>query len=233
MSSDLTVIRVPQPKYGINEIVYFKQSASLGYIECAKVSAVYYDTNIGKNIYLFNFKKSKPDMRTVGDRIDMKHGFTTYMTEDSLLTYIEALQIKANYLRYEYQKSESQLASLVGQPVMIIYGNGHPIHDGDITTVTDDYTDFSSVNIGNSLRRNYEIKNEGESDLLLIGNPLVRISGDDDFTVAKYPDTIIVAGSYSIFGITFAPTVTGRRVASVLINSNVGLYDFMIEGIGI
>jgi len=109
--ADNTIIRPPQPKYGINEVVYLKESALLGFLEPAKVFRMRYDPDYKGYIYTFVYKRSKRRPQIAGDAIDLRSDKTIELSEDNLLTYVDALELKVTFLRSELAKAESQLAS--------------------------------------------------------------------------------------------------------------------------
>ena len=112
MAEDNTIIRPPAPKFGINEIVYFRESAMLGFLETAKVTLVHYDPSVARNVYTFVYRRTKQNNQIAGDAIDLRSGDKQiHMVEDNLVTYKEALQIKANYLERELIKTQQQIAN--------------------------------------------------------------------------------------------------------------------------
>ena len=108
----MTIIRPPAPKYGINEIVYFKESAMMGHIEPQIIKYAAYDPGTNKMWYSFVFRKSQPTTQTVGDAIDLKSSVVIRIPEEDLITFKEALEIKRNYLVSELQKVEARLSEL-------------------------------------------------------------------------------------------------------------------------
>ncbi|GGP06566.1 hypothetical protein GCM10010992_27080 [Cloacibacterium rupense] len=125
-------------------------------------------------------------------------------------------------------------------PEMNVKGNGVSIADGDITPSTADYTDFGSVDVSTgTLARTFTIENLGTGALNLTdASPYVTILGTDaaDFTVTVIPSTPVAASGTTTFEITFNPSATGTRNASVSIannDSNENPYNFNITGVGI
>ena len=88
-----------------------------------------------------------------------------------------------------------------------------------------------------SLTRTFTIQNAGTGSLSLTGVPRVQITGSSDFTVTAQPVSPVAAnGGGATFQITFAPTATGPRTATVTIINNdatEGSYQFAIQGNGI
>lgn len=116
----------------------------------------------------------------------------------------------------------------------------------DATTITDGTlvpaagvgTDFGTVNIGAaSVTTTFTIDNTGTDALNLVGTPLVLIDGTfaSDFLVSADPDASVAAGGSTTFDITFSPSGSGLRTASVTIfsdDSNHPSYTFNIQGTG-
>jgi hypothetical protein len=239
-TSNTNIIDIPKPKFGINQVVYIRESALNGYLEPQRVSIAYFDPDIGKYWYSFKFKKSPPVTQTVGDIIDLKTKTQIQILEDDLCEFEEALIIKSNYLANELNKTMTQLHSVSGGPEIDVYGSNVKITDHDLTPSPSDFTDFGEQIVdadpAHGLIRPFEIRNNGNFDLSLLGNPLIRIIGDDDFTVVSLPINLIPPGSTSVFRIAFKPLAIGRRVATILIASNDkndSMFTFVIEGQGV
>jgi len=81
--------------------------------------------------------------------------------------------------------------------------------------------DIGSTFITNPKNTVFKIKNEGDAQLNLTGDPKVQISdGESMFTVASQPSTPISPGSYEDFSIKFDPTTVGQKTATITIQSN-------------
>jgi hypothetical protein len=122
-------------------------------------------------------------------------------------------------------------------PEINIMGNGQSISNNDTTPSTTDGTDFGPVDVAtDTLTRTFTIQNLGTGSLSLSGAPKVQISGSD-FSVTTQPVSPVVAnGGTATFQITFAPTTTGLRTATVTIannDANESSYQFAIQGNGI
>jgi len=124
-------------------------------------------------------------------------------------------------------------------PEMDVKGNGVSIIDGDSTPATSDHTDFGTVDVSTgTLTRTFTIDNIGTAALNLTGaSPYIVISGTNaaDFTITALPNTPIAAASSTTFSITFDPSATGTRTATITIandDSNENPYNFNISGIG-
>ena len=103
--------------------------------------------------------------------------------------------------------------------VQVTDGAGNLILDGDTTPSTDNQTSFGSVNVGSSLARTYTLENEGARSLGVAG---VTIGGANaaDFSVTQQPASSLGKNSTSNFVVTFRPTATGARNATVTITTS-------------
>ncbi|HMQ04014.1 MAG TPA: Ig-like domain repeat protein [Pyrinomonadaceae bacterium] len=124
-------------------------------------------------------------------------------------------------------------------PEINIKGNGQSIVDGDTTPDPADHTDLGSTMVsGGTVMRTFTIENAGTSDLNLTGSPLVEITGSNpsEFTVTAVPTTPIASGGgTTTFQVTFDPSSTGLREATVSIANNdadENPYTFAIQGTG-
>lgn len=121
-----------------------------------------------------------------------------------------------------------------------ITGNGANIASGSTTPLTNNHTDFGSVDItSGTIVRTFTIQNTGASVLNLTGaSPYVVISGANsaDFSVTAIPSTPIVAtNGTTTFQITFDPSAVGARAATISIandDSDENPYTFAIQGTG-
>jgi FG-GAP-like repeat/HYR domain/Abnormal spindle-like microcephaly-assoc'd, ASPM-SPD-2-Hydin/FG-GAP repeat len=116
-----------------------------------------------------------------------------------------------------------------------VLGNAVGIADGNVTPSTSDHTDFGSVNVGSNLVRTYTIQNTGTANLTI---STITKSGIDanEFAVSgiTLPATILPNGS-TTFTVTFTPTATDIRTATILVNNNdcdETPYDFAVQGTG-
>jgi hypothetical protein len=123
-------------------------------------------------------------------------------------------------------------------PEINVQGNSTSIADGDATPSLTDHTDFGSQAVcSGSIVRTFTIQNTGNSNLT-IGAGAITLTGANaaDFSVGgiTLPATIAAAGS-TTFTISFDPSVTGIRVATVNIANNdcdEATYDYAIQGNG-
>jgi len=120
-----------------------------------------------------------------------------------------------------------------------VQGNGQSIADGDTSPSLADHTDFGSTAVvGGTVVRTFTIANTGSATLNLTGTPLVAVSGAHagDFSVTAQPASSSVAAAGSTtFQVTFDPSATGLRSATISIANNdadENPYDFSIQGTG-
>jgi hypothetical protein len=153
-------------------------------------------------------------------KIDL--GDTDPVTETSFMTKnINALEI--------YSPSGAE---------MDVQGNSVSIADGDTTPDPADDTDFGHLNVASgSVAHTFTIYNTSGDDLHLTDpSPYVVITGHtSDFTLTAIPSTPITSGNNTTFEITFDPTATGLRSATVSIandDSDENPYNFDIQGEG-
>jgi hypothetical protein len=100
--------------------------------------------------------------------------------------------------------------------------------------------DFGSLSINGATNvLTFTIENTGNQNLTLTDNPYVMVSGANasDFVVTTQPvSNIITAGSNVTFVLTFDPSATGNRSATLTIpnsDSDEGLYTVSLTGVGI
>ncbi|GAA4237319.1 hypothetical protein GCM10022291_23840 [Postechiella marina] len=124
-------------------------------------------------------------------------------------------------------------------PEINIVGNGNNITNGDTTPSLTNNTDFGDVDTTSGTNANtFTIQNTGTATLNLTGaSPYVTITGThaSDFTLTANPSSNINTGGSSNFTITFNPSATGLRTATVSIannDSDENPYTFSIEGNG-
>lgn len=109
------------------------------------------------------------------------------------------------------------------------------IKDGDTTPSGLDNTLFAGQFVGSSQTKSYRIQNLGGADLI-INNLNITGANSGDFTVSLLPNSVITPGSLTYFEITFSPTTTGVRIATVSISNNdsdENPYKFTISGSGL
>ncbi|MCF6327026.1 MAG: choice-of-anchor D domain-containing protein [Devosiaceae bacterium] len=124
-------------------------------------------------------------------------------------------------------------------PDMRVEGNGAEIGDGDASPHFSDDTDFGSVAVGSNNPNIFTIRNIGTDTLNLTGtSPYVVIGGADagEFSVTSIPGNTIGTASNTTFDITFTPTSTGVKNATISIandDPDENPYNFAITGEGV
>ena len=127
----------------------------------------------------------------------------------------------------------------IAAPEINVTGNGVSIPDGNATPSTADHTDFgSSLVTGGTVVRTFTIQNLGDSNLTLTGTPKVAVTGTHagDFTLTAVPASPVTALGSTTFQVTFNPSSSGLRTATLTIlndDSDEGIYDFAIHGNGL
>jgi alpha-tubulin suppressor-like RCC1 family protein len=125
-------------------------------------------------------------------------------------------------------------------PDLNVTGNGLSITNGDLTPATADGTDFGgAMTPGGSVARTFVIQNRGGTPLNLTGTPPVTVTGPNaaDFSVTQQPASLVAAlTGTTTFQVTFAPSVSGTRTASLSIASDdadKNPYVFTVQGTGL
>ncbi|WP_291720736.1 BspA family leucine-rich repeat surface protein, partial [Bernardetia sp.] len=117
-----------------------------------------------------------------------------------------------------------------------LQGNSQDISNGDVSPSTADNTDFGSSTIGVGQMVTYTTQNTGTSDLTISSIDITGVN-TSDFAVSNFTNNTIIAGnSFTTFDVTFTPSASGTRTATITINSDdcdEGAYDFIVQGTGI
>jgi hypothetical protein len=122
---------------------------------------------------------------------------------------------------------------------MNVGGGSQSIATGDTAPAAEDGTEFGSVGVGSdSGPHTFTINNTGNATLALTGTPAVAMSGPNaaDFVVIVQPSAAIGAGGSTTFQITFQPSGSGLREATVSIANNDDTehpYTFAVQGTGL
>ncbi|HEX9979806.1 MAG TPA: choice-of-anchor D domain-containing protein [Flavobacterium sp.] len=122
-------------------------------------------------------------------------------------------------------------------PEMSLFGNGLGINDNDITPATGDGTNFGATLVaGGTVVHTFTINNQGSgSTTLTIGAITISGANAGDFTVTAFPSSPVAINGSTSFQITFNPSASGTRNATISIannDSNESPYDFAVTGIG-
>ena len=128
-----------------------------------------------------------------------------------------------------------------------VSGNNTVIINGDTTPSLSDFTDFGSVASGTKFSHSFVLKNTGGSNLVFPATPVVT-SGTDasqfkvttnvvlkTSTYGKYLANNLSPNFYTIIEISFEPTSTGLKTATLTINLSTGSpnpYSYTIQGTG-
>jgi|GEM_PF-1383089 len=121
----------------------------------------------------------------------------------------------------------------IGSSTIGVTGNAVSIADGSTTPSLANFTDFGSTTVGSNIVRTFTITNAGTSSLPVSS---ITLSGANAsmFTVGSLtPASPIAAGGSATFSVTFLPTATGTKIATITISNsscNVAAYDFAIQG---
>lgn len=116
-------------------------------------------------------------------------------------------------------------------PEIDIRGNGNSIANNDATPSGTDWTDFGNTTV----TRTFTIYNQGNT-LLNLGAITFSGANAGEFSVSVPPASPVGAFSSTTFVVTFAPTATGTRNATISIvnnDNNENPYVFAIRGTGV
>jgi hypothetical protein len=122
---------------------------------------------------------------------------------------------------------------------MDLLGGGVGIPDGDTTPSLAEGSDFGSASVSSgTVVRTFTIRNTGTVALKLTGTPKVVVSGAhaSDFAVTLQPASPVAAGGSTTFQVTFDPSATGLRTATLSLandSPNENPYNVAIQGTGV
>lgn len=98
---------ITAPAYDINEVVYLRESAALGFIEAVRITGVHKYKDGW--VYTIGSRVSGPQHAAVyGDRISHVHGQTLYFSEDELVSHCDALILAEANATNNLQRIQSQ-----------------------------------------------------------------------------------------------------------------------------
>ncbi|MBK9401485.1 MAG: choice-of-anchor D domain-containing protein [Bacteroidetes bacterium] len=123
----------------------------------------------------------------------------------------------------------------VNAPLINVQGNSTTIVDGSSTPSPSNFTDFDSVYTASSSTRTFTIQNTGNSSLSITGISFTGTNASE-FVVTTAPASSVAAGDSTTFIVTFTPTGSGTRNATIHIANNscsATDYDFALQGTGI
>lgn len=122
-----------------------------------------------------------------------------------------------------------------------VFGNSKIITNGDTTPSIEDFTDFGSVPSNSKFSRSFILKNTGTSTLTFPSTATsVVLSGtnSDQFSITTsviINPLSLTANTYLIIEVSFNPTSTGLKTATLTIDPTNGFpnsYSFTIQGMG-
>jgi len=115
-----------------------------------------------------------------------------------------------------------------------VKGNGNTIVDGDLTPSLTDWTDFGTTSLGLGVTRVYTIENLGFATLYLYNLTITGTGASNFYLTSGFP-TSISAGSSATFSVTFVPTTTGLKSATLTFtnsDADESTYNYNIQGTG-
>ncbi|WP_426064110.1 choice-of-anchor D domain-containing protein [Flavobacterium sp. DSP2-3-1] len=124
-----------------------------------------------------------------------------------------------------------EVDAIINNPEIAVSGNGTSISDDDITPSTADFTNVGTTNLLVELTRTYTINNLGAAPLNLT-SIIIGGTNASEFVVTN-PPTSIAAQSSATFTITFKPTITGARNATLTFDTDdadENPFNFSISG---
>lgn len=140
-----------------------------------------------------------------------------------------------NYFIGDVEDYGVLIKSVSSSPEMNVQGNSTTIADGDATPTSTDHTDFGSQSVcSGTIVRTFTIQNTGTANLTL-SNPTVGGTNASDFSITTNPTSPVAASGSTTFQVTFNPSATGTRSATISIannDSDENPYNFSIQGTG-
>jgi len=95
------------PKYSIGDIIYLRESASLGFLEAYKVTGIT-STSPGRIVYYIDVSNGSPIVN-FGERITNQNRPALYFDETELIAYCDALTMIRTYLTTQLTAVNSKL----------------------------------------------------------------------------------------------------------------------------
>jgi len=96
------------PKFSIDDTIYLRESAMLGFIESYKITGMHYETSSGQWIYHIAIKPRRESFTTVMDMYQLVNKEELLLREDELVTFCEAV----NLAIIETQRRLNQLLTM-------------------------------------------------------------------------------------------------------------------------
>ena len=117
-------------------------------------------------------------------------------------------------------------------PNISVAGLSNCIITGDASPSISDNTDYGTTNIGMNVDHVFYIRNNGGADLTITS---ITLAGTDasSFTVLNFTPVTLVPGDSIAITVSFSPTTTGIKNATVIVNNNdadESSYNFAVTG---
>ena len=101
------------PIFNVNDIIYLRESAALGFLEAMKIGEVRSNANDSAWVYGITTKITGARAPSkFGDRINLAPTATMYFTEDELVTVCDALTLSEENLKRQLASIQLQKNSL-------------------------------------------------------------------------------------------------------------------------
>ncbi|MBQ0908265.1 choice-of-anchor D domain-containing protein [Flavobacterium sp. F-328] len=165
---------------------------------------------------------------TGGAILETNTSYTTPVLLTTTTYYVEAVNAGC------ISAPRVPVIATIDLPEIAVSGNGFNIPDEDTTPIVTDNTNFGTINLTVASTKTYTIQNTGTINLT-VGT--INISGlnASEFVVTTVPAAVVAPGGSTTFNITFTPTISGNRVASVSFSTNdadENPFNFDIAGTG-
>jgi len=93
-----TQVIPPKPRFGVNQVVYLKETAEVvGRLEAYRVDGIRWD-DINQWLYVFEIRPRPRRNTTVGDRDDLRRGSVIFYPESQLCLLCEAIPLAVAFL---------------------------------------------------------------------------------------------------------------------------------------
>jgi len=146
-----------------------------------------------------------------------------------------SIVLGGNTYRVAYNGGTGNDVTLTSFQEINLQGNSQNIADGSTSPSPTNDTDYGNVTVASPSAKTYTIQNQGTLPLSVTG---ITVSGAQasEFVLSgiSLPASIGAGGS-TTFVVTFTPTVTGTRSATINIannDSDEATYDFSVQGTG-
>ncbi len=113
-----------------------------------------------------------------------------------------------------------------------VSGNGNDVVYGSTTTSTTNNTNFGTTCIGIPVVNTFTIANASTTNTVSFGSVSITGPNAADFSITTVPVSPIAASGSTNLQISFSPTGSGAKVATVNIATDLNTYSFTISGTG-